>query len=90
MRRGSTYLTLVLLVMPSLVLIFSSVQGDVFISTSDIIIDGDLELSSSPFVSSGDGSASNPYVISNIAMASGSVKITNTTKHCVLENITFS
>ncbi|MGA1793371.1 MAG: hypothetical protein ACMUHM_05425 [Thermoplasmatota archaeon] len=90
MRREATYLTLALLLMPLSSIVLHSVNGGETSTTSNIIIDGDMALASSPFVSSGDGSASNPYMISNIAMDSGSIKITNTTKHCVLENITFS
>jgi len=49
MRREAAYLTLVLLLMPLSSLVLHSVNGDETSTTSNIIIDGDTDLASSPF-----------------------------------------
>jgi hypothetical protein len=58
--------------------------------SGNLIFNGGSSFASSSYVRSGDGSEANPYVISDYAMGSYSIQISNSNEHVVLRNITFT
>lgn len=57
-------------------------------TTSDIVIEGNSSFSTSTYVSGGNGTSDNPYVISGYSMDYENIQIKNTTSHLLIQDIT--
>lgn len=57
--------------------------------SNDLIFNGSSSFSGSSYVRSGDGSAADPYIISDYAMGTYGIGISNSNVHVILRNITF-
>lgn len=86
--RSSVSLFLVLIM--ALPMVTFTEPGDADTASSNIYITSNSALSTSPFVSSGDGSVNSPYIIRDWDMGAYNIRLENINSYVEIVNITFS